>query len=141
MKILLLFVGLLLSSISISQSIEDKWITIDIDSGKEKSVVEIYKQDRQYYGKIVRFLEDGVANDAVCKHCKGKMKDKQLMGFNVLKSFKKDGNELINGTVTDPENDKTYDAKLWIDKENPDILNLRAYVSIIFKTIQWKRAK
>ena len=140
MKLYFLFaLDLFVNLHSIAQSITGEWITIDVETGVEKSVVKIYEKDGKYYGKIVEFLQEGADEDAACTHCKGDMKGKKLMGFDVLKAFEKEGNEFVNGTVTDPENDKTYDAKMWVDNENPNILNLRAYVSLFYKTIQWKR--
>lgn len=128
-----------LNSYTFSQSIEGKWITIDEKTDKEKSVVEIYEKDGKFFGKIVEFLEEGANPDDACEHCKGEMKGKKLMGYDVLKNFEKDGKKYKNGTVTDPENDKTYDAKIWVDEKDSSILNLRAYVAMVYKTIQWKR--
>ncbi len=139
MKKFVLVIILLISTLSFSQSITGKWITIDVETGIEKSVVEIYEKDGKYFGKIVDFLQEGVSDDAACMHCKGDMKGKKLMGFDVLKGFEKEDDKFVDGTVTDPENDETYDAKIWVDKENPERLNIRAYVAFFYKTIQWKR--
>lgn len=122
-----------------NQSIQGKWITIDDETGVEKSVVEIYEKEGKIFGKIVRFLEEGANPDAKCMHCKGSMKGKKLMGFNVLRNFSKDGSEYVDGVIIDPENDKTYDAKIWVDEEDNSILKLRGYVSFFYKTISWKR--
>ena len=40
-------------NLSFSQSILGKWKTIDDESGKEKSIVEIYENDGKIYGKII----------------------------------------------------------------------------------------
>lgn len=122
-----------------SQSIVGKWISIDADTKQEKSIVEIYQKDGKYVGKIVEFLEEGVPPDAVCSHCEGSMKNKKLMGFHVLRDFKKEGTTYVDGTIIDPEKDKTYDAKIWVDEEDSNVLNLRGYVAMFYKTIQWKR--
>lgn len=125
-----------------AQEIKGKWITIDDDTGKEKSVVEIYeKENGKIYGKIVEFLEEGAQPEDPCEHCKGSMKGKKLMGFEVLKDFEKKGDQYENGKVTDPEENKTYASKIWVDKENPDILKVRGYVSIMYRTQEWKRKK
>ncbi len=137
---LLSFIFLFLQSFA--QDVKGKWITIDDDSGKEKSVVEIYeKEDGKLYGKIVEFLEEGADPDDACDHCKGDMKGKKLMGFEVLKGFEKNGDKYENGKVTDPEADKTYDSKIWVDEDNPDILKVRGYVSVMYRTQEWKRKK
>ena len=122
-----------------AQSILGKWISIDDESGVEKAVVEIYEEEGKYHGKIVQFLEEGVQPDDACEHCKGSMKGKQLMGFKVLKNFEAKGDRYENGTVTDPEADKTYTSKIWVDKEDDSTLYVRGYVSLFYRTQEWKR--
>jgi uncharacterized protein (DUF2147 family) len=126
-------------SIAYSQSILGKWISIDDETGAEKAVVEIYEEDGKYHGKIVQFLEEGVQPDDACEHCKGSMKGKQLMGFHVLKNFEAKGERYENGTVTDPEADKTYDSKIWVDTADNSTLYVRGYVSFFYRTQEWKR--
>lgn len=138
-----LFYCLLLLILSINscyaQSILGKWISIDDQTGEEKAVVEIYEKEGEYFGKIIEFLEKGAQPNDACEHCKGKMKGKKLMGFEVLKNFKKNGDVFENGTVTDPEADKTYPSKIWVDEKDNSILNVRGYVSVFYRTQQWKR--
>lgn len=141
MKYFLIALSILFSLNSFSQDVTGKWITIDEKTEVEKSIVEIFEKDGKYYGKIVEFLEDGAKPDEPCQHCKGDMKGKKLMGFEVLRNFEKDGDEYVDGKIIDPENDKTYDGKIWVDEDDSSILNLRGYVSIVYKTIQWKRAE
>lgn len=125
-----------------SQDVKGKWITVDDDTGKEKSVVEVYeKKDGKIYGKIIEFLEDGADSDDTCDHCKGDMKGEKLMGFEVLKGFEKKGDKYENGKVTDPEEAKIYDSKIWVDEDEPDILKVRGYISIMYRTQEWKRKK
>lgn len=140
MKTLYIFLILTFSSIfAYSQSVEGKWITIDDETDEQKSVVEIYEKDGKLFGKIVQFLEEGADPDSKCAHCKGSMKGKKLMGFDVLQDFEKEGEEYVNGKIIDPEKDKTYEAKIWIDKDDDAVLKLRGYVSFFYKTISWKR--
>lgn len=140
MKYYLFTLLLIFSLNTFSQGITGKWITIDDKTDEKKSVVEIFERDGKYFGKIVEFLEEGADPKAPCKHCKGEMKGKKLMGLEVLRDFKKDGDEYVDGLIIDPENDKTYDGKIWVDEDDSSVLNLRGYVSIVYKTIQWKRA-
>ena len=137
----ILFILLLLLSIQIhAQDIVGEWISIDRETNVEKSIVEIFERNGKYHGKIVEFLEEGAEPDSACQHCKGKMKGKKLMGFEVLRNFEKDDDEFEDGTIIDPENDKTYDAKIWVDEDDSSILHLRGYVSFFYQTIEWKRA-
>ncbi len=39
-----------------AQSIIGKWKTIDDETGKEKSIVEIYERNGKVYGKIIELI-------------------------------------------------------------------------------------
>ncbi len=130
---------MLVSQLIYSQSILGKWISVDDKTGKEKAVIEIYEVDNKFEGKIVKFLEKGVSDDDPCEHCKGDMKGKKLIGFKILKDFEANGDKFENGTVTDPEEDKTYESKIWVDEDDKNTLHVRGYVSVFYRTQQWKR--
>ena len=40
-----------------------------------------------------------------------------------------------------PDDGKVYRSKIWLDEDNPDLLNVRGYVGIFYKTVQWQRDK
>lgn len=58
-NITLVIIGLLLTfgMNSYSQTIFGKWKTFDEETGKEKSIVEIFEKDRKAYAKILQILE------------------------------------------------------------------------------------
>ena len=67
-KIMFSFVALLFATLSYAQ-IEGKWKTIDDETGKPKSIVEIFKKtDGKYYGKISQLLIKPENNN--CVKCK-----------------------------------------------------------------------
>jgi uncharacterized protein (DUF2147 family) len=57
----------------------------------------------------------------------------------ILRDLSKDEDEYRDGTVTDPENGKTYDAKIWLNEDDPDVLMVRGYLSFLYRTQEWKR--
>lgn len=57
----------------------------------------------------------------------------------ILKNLTKDGDEYIGGKITDPENGKTYDAKIWVEEDKPNTLMVRGYVAFFYRTQEWKR--
>lgn len=100
--------------------------------------VETYMENGKLYGKVIG-LKPGRTGDAVCDKCSGDMKNKPLMGLVILKDFSPDGNIWSGGTVTDPDNGKTYKGKITpVDKNT---LNLRGFVgfSMFGRTETWKR--
>lgn len=133
----LLFICVLASCIVNAQSeIIGKWKTIDDDTGEAKSIVEIYKQGTKIYGKIHRILKDS-DRDKLCIKCKGEDYNKPIEGMIIIKGLQKDGDEYEDGTITDPENGKVYGCKIWVDDEAPNVLNVRGYISFLYRTQQW----
>lgn len=133
---MLAFATIFISAMSFAQ-IEGKWKTIDDETGKAKSYVEIFKKsDGKYYGKVVQLLIK--PSDPNCTGCKDDRKGKPILGMEVIRGLSKDGNEFTGGTITDPKNGKTY--KCTITKDG-DKLNVRGYmgISLIGRTQTWQK--
>ncbi|WP_223606259.1 DUF2147 domain-containing protein [Chryseobacterium sp. OSA05B] len=135
-KLLLTFVLSLFGVLSFAQ-IEGKWKTIDDETKQAKSVVEIYKKsDGKYYGKVSQLLIKPA--DPNCTACKDDRKGKPIVGMEIIRGLKKDGDEFTGGTITDPKSGKTY--KCTITKSG-DKLNVRGYmgVSVFGRTQTWDK--
>ena len=140
-KIYVLFLGLLLFSVPLSQaqSILGQWKTIDDETGQAKSIVELYNDNGKVYGKIVKLLfpED---KGKLCEKCTGKDHNQPIEGLVMVKGLSKDkDDEFSGGTIFDPEKGKEYKCKMWIDKDKPNTLNVRGYVAFFFRTQNWQR--
>ena len=85
-----------------------KWKTIDDETKKEKSILEIYEQDGKLYGRILQLLQekDG-GKSKLCTKCTGDDANKPMIGLIVLKGLKADGDNFSGGTIMDPNNGKT----------------------------------
>lgn len=137
----LLFASLMLffSAVSYAQ-IEGKWKTIDDETGKPKSIVEIFKKsDGKYYGKIVQLLAK--PENENCVKCTDDRKNKPLIGLEIIRGLKKDGNEFSGGHITDPKNGKTY--KCTVKTDGADKLDVRGYIgfSLIGRSQTWHKVK
>lgn len=134
-----LTITLLLFIISINaQSITGKWKTIDDATGKEKSVVEIYKKGDKYYGKVISIVNPA-KRDKTCKLCTDSRKGKPVIGMEIIKDLVQDDDEFEDGTILDPENGKIYDCKIWLEDKNT--LNVRGYIAFFFRTQEWQRVE
>lgn len=133
---------LLLTIASHAQSSSDivgKWTTIDDETGQAKSIVEIFKKsDGKYYGKILKLLQKP-ENDN-CVNCKDDRKNKPLLGLEIIRDLKKEGNEFTGGTITDPKTGKPYKCTI---TRNGEKLNVRGYIgfSLIGRTQTWTLSK
>jgi uncharacterized protein (DUF2147 family) len=137
MKKTTLLLTLILFVFSINaQSIIGKWKTIDDETGKAKSIVEIFKKDNKYYGKIVDIL-DATKKKNKCKLCEDSRKDQPIMGMEIIKDLEQDDDEFEDGTILDPNNGKVYDCKIWLEDKNT--LSVRGYILFFFRTQTWHR--
>lgn len=134
-KLALIFTLSVLSLSLNAQDIFGKWKTIDDNTGKPRSIVEITKKDGKAYGKILKlFREPGEELDPSCDDCTDHRKDKKVIGMTIITEMEKDGNEWDEGEILDPENGKVYDCKLWLEDGT---LKVRGYVAFFYRTQTW----
>ena len=140
-----LIVAIVLFSMSslFSQSVTGKWKTIDDETGKAKSIVELSIKDGKLYGKIVKlFVAEGDDKDPICTECEDYRKDKKIIGMTIVSGLEKDGNEWEGDDgILDPKKGSIYDCKIWVDEDNSNILNVRGYIGFIYRTQEWHRIK
>lgn len=137
-KLFFAFVAMFFATLSYAQ-IEGKWKTIDDETGQAKSIVEIWKKsDGKYYGKVSQLLIHPANPN--CTDCKDDRKNKPILGMEIIRGLKKDGNEFSGGTITDPKTGKTYKCTI---KRNGDDLDVRGYIgfSLIGRSQTWHKVK
>lgn len=136
----LVLFSFILSFSSVGQvSIIGKWKSIDEKTGEVKSIVEIFEKGSKIYGKIVKIFPKGADTDPLCDKCP---KDddrfnKKIIGLEIIRDLKADGEEFEGGEILDPEVGKVYRCKLWLEKEE---LKVRGYLGPFFRTQTWQRA-
>lgn len=142
MKILLTSLLLTFAISGFAQNIFGKWKTIDDETGKAKSIVNIFEKNGKAYGTIEKlFREPTEDQDPYCTPCVDDRKDQRVIGMEIIRGMKKDDNEWEDGTILDPKNGKVYDCKLWVDEDNPNQLNVRGYVAFFYRTQTWERVE
>ena len=123
-----------------AQTVLGKWHTINEDTGKPNSLIEIYEDGGEIKGKVLKILKEE-NRDQICSSCSGHLKDKPIEGLELMTGFEKDGSEYAGGLITDPKSGKQYKAKMWVDEENPHRLKVRGYIAFFYKTQTWHRAE
>ena len=139
MKNIVCILFLLINFLAFPQDIFGKWITVDDETGEEKSIVEIYKENGKVFGKIVDILNSD-RKDALCEKCEGNEKNKPILGFVLIKDMEKDGEYYKKGTIFDPQKGKKYTCRLALT-DNPNVLQVRGYLAFFYATQYWKRVK
>jgi len=138
---LLLFVG---SAYSQSSSpLLGQWKTIDDETGRIKSVVEITERDGSFYGQVIELFrlpeED---QNPMCTGCEDDRKDKPSLGMEIVRDMKvADKMEWEEGTICDPKTGKIYECEMFLESDNLDELKVRGYIYFLYRTQTWLRVK
>ncbi|MFD1293898.1 DUF2147 domain-containing protein [Lutibacter holmesii] len=138
-KLLITVFVLTLSVNSYSQTIFGKWKTFDEETGKEKSIVEIFEQDGKAYAKILELLEEGKA-DKLCENCDGAKKNQPIKGMEIIDGLTEDEDgEWNDAKILDPKSGKLYKCYIVLEEDNK--LKVRGYLgfSLIGRTQYWTR--
>jgi uncharacterized protein (DUF2147 family) len=135
---LIFVLGVFISLSANSQTIFGKWKTIDDETGKEKSIVEIYNVNGKAYAKVLQVFENG-KEDKVCDQCSGDKKNKPVKGMVIIDGLSKDGDEWNGAKILDPKTGKEY--KCYITLEEKNKLKVRGYIgfALIGRTQYWHR--
>jgi uncharacterized protein (DUF2147 family) len=112
-----------------------KWKTVDDNTGKTKSVVEISERGGKLYGKVLQ-LFDPEKPDPVCEECAADDPRymKPIVGLEIIRNMTKDGDEYAGGDILDPENGKVYRCKIWVENGK---LMVRGYIAFLYRTQTW----
>ena len=134
----------------LAQAAADKivgyYLTLDDDTKKEKSQVQIYKNTNgKYYGKIVWLKEPNEnGKPKLDKHNPDeKLQKRAIMGLEILKGFtyNKSDMEWSDGSIYNPTSGKTYHC--FIKFESPTSLKIRGYIGAAWmglgKTAIWTK--
>jgi uncharacterized protein (DUF2147 family) len=135
----LLTLLLCLPLVANAQTVTGRWTTIDDETGKRRSVVEITERDGKLHGRIVQLFRDpGEDQDPTCTKCAADddRYGKKIIGMEIIRGMIRDGEEWNDGDILDPKNGSVYDCKLWLEDGK---LKVRGYVAFFFRTQTWVR--
>jgi uncharacterized protein (DUF2147 family) len=137
---ILLTVLALLGTSVYSQSVTGKWRTIDDETNKQKSVVEVFIKGGKLYGKILKtWDDDGVTpTNKKCEDCKGSLHNKPIIGMQIVNGLERKG-KVWSGKkgILDPGNGKFYNCKIWA--EGSKTLIVRGSIGPIGRKQTWHK--
>lgn len=138
LTLVLVFTG----SLVFAQSVTGTWKTIDDETMKQKSHVQVYVKGGKLYGKILKtFDDDGVTpTDKLCEDCKDELYNKKIIGMQIINGLSRDG-DVWKGKkgILDPGNGKFYKVKIWLKDKNT--LTVRGSIGPIGRKQTWHRIK
>ena len=125
---------------SAQQSPVGKWTTIDDETGKAKSIVEITEANNgTLQGRVIEILSSDRGPNPTCDKCSGANKGKPVKGMTILWGLRPDGaGKWAGGTVLDPAKGKTYKSKLEV-KDGGKKLGMSGCVAFICREQTWVR--
>lgn len=130
-----------LAMLSMSAAAADpvgRWKTIDDQTGKPKSIVEISRNSNgTFTGRIVELLNPSKPNP-VCDKCKDDRKNKPITGMEIIRGMKQDGEAFSGGTILKPDEGKVYKSKMELI-DGGQKLEVSGCIAFICKSQTWIR--
>ncbi|MBO9718462.1 MAG: DUF2147 domain-containing protein [Pseudoxanthomonas sp.] len=122
-----------------ADSVVGRWKTIDGETGKPKSIVEITQAPNGIIsGHIVELLNPSKPNP-VCDKCKDDRKNKPITGMEIIRGMKAEGGGAYSGgTILKPDEGKVYKSKMELI-EGGKKLEVSGCIAFICKSQTWLR--
>lgn len=152
MKTKLIFLAIMLMAVQFgikAQSKADRivgfYLTVDDETGKDKSQVQIFKANNgKYYGKIVWLAEPNKNGKVKVdeENPDEALRNRPIVGLQLLKGFSFDEKtgEWKNGTIYNPTGGKTYNCFI---KADGNKLKIRGFIGAAWmglgKTATWTK--
>lgn len=118
------------------------WETIDDDTNKAASHVQIWERNGKLSGKILKLIDPDGPNP-LCTECRGNKKNQPIIGMLIMWNMQKgDDGWWEDGSIMDPDNGKTYRCKIKLTNGGTK-LDVRGYVgiSLFGRTQTWNRLR
>ena len=116
------------------------WSTISDRDGKPTGVVEIRELNGELVGVVREILVDAGPEDSVCDKCTDDRKGQPIIGMEILRHMRQNGDEWSGGKILDPKNGKVYGCKMHLI-EGGKKLEVRGFVgfSLLGRSQVWER--
>ena len=116
------------------------WRTFDDKTGRERGLVRIWEEDGVLYGRIENTIDPAEAKH-VCDKCRDDRKGQPIIGLNIIRGMKRDGERWSGGEILDPENGETYRCAMRLEDGGRKLV-VRGYIgiSLLGRSQVWLRA-
>jgi uncharacterized protein (DUF2147 family) len=128
------------------------WKTVDDETGRTKSHVQVFKKGDKIHAKIIKLLDPqtlkdaGVENfeDIKCDKCPADHgKDQPTVGLEMIWDMYAASDKWKGGSIMDPKKGKVYTCTMWMDESDKtgNTLLIRGWVAMFYRTQTWYRVK
>jgi uncharacterized protein (DUF2147 family) len=115
------------------------WRTIDDKTNKPRALVQIFARDGLLFGKVTSILDAQYA-DARCAGCSDDRKGQPVMGLEIIRDMKPDGERWDGGTILNPQTGDVYHCKMHLGPDGQTLV-VRGFIgfSLIGRSQTWQR--
>ena len=128
------------------------WKTVDDETGRTKSHVQIFKKGDKYHAKIIKLLDPQTLKDSgekrfediKCTKCpEDRGQGKHMIGLEMIWDMYASSDKWKGGSIMDPKKGKIYTCTMWMDDEDSsgNTLKVRGWVAMFYRTQTWYRIK
>jgi len=116
------------------------WNTISDVDGRPTAVVEVRQVDGAFVGVVKALLVAADSRDSICDKCSDERKGQRIIGMEILRNMRPHGDEWSGGEILDPENGKTYRARMRLEDAGRKLV-VRGYIgfSVFGRSQTWTR--
>ncbi|OAJ35737.1 DUF2147 domain-containing protein [Piscirickettsia salmonis] len=127
------------------------WQTINNDTNRPSSIIEIYTAKSKVNGKTIDVLDGKIYGTYLygkkrhqpaprCKKCDGKLANAAIVGLPIISHFRKTANNRWQaGMLLSPRTGSTYENVTLSLANNNQLLNVHVKVGFFSKTQVWHR--
>ena len=119
-----------------------RWRTIDDNTGKPRSIVEVYETGNgTTAARVLRVLDPGKP-DPLCDRCSGERHGKPVVGMVIAWNLRARDGRLEGGSILDPDNGKLYSVRMTPVADGQK-LEVRGYlgIALLGRTQVWLRER
>ena len=115
------------------------WRTIDDKTNRPRALVQIYARNGLLYGRVADILDAKYA-DARCQNCSGDRANQSVLGLEIIRDMRPDGDRWDGGTILNPETGDTYHCRFHLGPDGQTLV-VRGFIgfSLIGRSQTWQR--
>ena len=115
------------------------WRTIDDETNKPRAVVQIFARDGLLYGRVTDIFDPKLAQ-AHCQNCAGDRQNQPVLGLEIMRDMRPEGDHWGGGTILDPQTGGIYHCRMHLGPGG-ETLVVRGFIgfSLIGRSQTWQR--
>src|SRR2546428_2147780 len=84
------------------------WKTIDDETGEERAIIKVWRENAELFGKIEKVIpKAGRKVKTTCDNCSGDKKNQPINGMTIMWGLTEQDGAWVGGYILDPNNGKT----------------------------------